>query len=32
VQIGGFIFRATDDGLLRREQATRKVERVFPPK
>lgn len=29
-QIGGFIFRATPDGLVRREQATRRVDRVFP--
>ena len=32
VQIGGYIFRATRDGLVRREHATRKLDRVFPKK
>lgn len=30
-QIGGYIFRATPDGLVRRERATRRIDRLFPP-
>ncbi len=30
-QIDGFIFRATDDGMVRRERATRRIDRLFPP-
>ena len=30
-QIGGYIYRATPDGLVRRERATRRIDRMFPP-